>query len=196
MGLNEVFSSGWGTNAVQADVSNNPPRHKSCMTTQFGSLAFKACDFTGSTKVTASTSSTKNKSTIFYVLRVATRIGSRLRTLDAQYLCQPFSGSTQELTRWFFNLMKANVHTLYFYHWFQVLVHWGENLNATRCYLPKTHGKHGWCKTKNGDWGFCYPSCNEISTKPVQKTKELRVGNILDTTLRRAYSFSAFATNS
>ncbi len=57
----------------------------------------------------------------------------------------------------------------------KALVHWGHNHNATKCYLPQTHGQHGWCNTNGGDWGFCYSSCNEKASSPVQKTKELRV---------------------
>ncbi len=45
LGLNEVFAAGWGTNAVKANLDENPPKHKSCMTTQFGSVAFRACAF-------------------------------------------------------------------------------------------------------------------------------------------------------
>ncbi len=29
----------------QANLDDNPPKHKSCMTTQFGSVAFKGCVF-------------------------------------------------------------------------------------------------------------------------------------------------------
>lgn len=29
----------------------------------------------------------------------------------------------------------------------KILVYWGSGENTTRCYLPKVHGDHGWCKT-------------------------------------------------
>ncbi len=87
LGLNEVFAAGWGTNAVQANLQDNPPKHKSCMTTQFGSVAFKACIFGKANEVcTVYRYSTRARVNYCYIFgfRAVTRRRTPRKTLAAR----------------------------------------------------------------------------------------------------------------
>ncbi len=141
MGLNEVFAAGWGTNAVKANLDDVPPKHKSCMTTQFGSVAFKGCTFENEDEgcfqkrpPPQDSRFVINWGDVLLVDRGYTVVGVGQLTTDAD-ICFRCPGIMKAVLKQHPRLDK-------------VMVHWGRGKEPTKCYLPETHGRHGWCKTK------------------------------------------------
>ncbi len=66
----------------QANLDDNPPKHKSCMTTQFGSVAFKGCVFDKENEV-------EGIYFTFGLLGVASEIASSICTVNRRVKLVP-----------------------------------------------------------------------------------------------------------